>query len=68
MDDISRAIPEADEDYEDQLIRRIKRSLDQASRGEGRPVSEYLVEARARFKQNFPDFKSAQRKAKPSDQ
>jgi len=64
MDDISRAVPEADEDYEDQLIRRIKRSLDQASRGEGRLVSEVLAEARARFKEDFPNYKPPQRKAK----
>jgi len=66
MDDISRVAPQADEDYEDELIRRIKLSLEQATRGEGRPVSEYLAEARARFKKNFPDFVPVKRKAKCS--
>jgi hypothetical protein len=64
MDDISRVAPEADEDYEDELIRLVKHSLEQARRGEGRPVSECLVEARARFKQDFPDFVPIQRRAK----
>lgn len=64
MDDISRAVPEADEDFEDEMIRLIKHSLEQARRGEGRPASEFLAEARARFKENFPDFVPPQRRAK----
>jgi hypothetical protein len=40
---------------EDELIAQIKLGLEQSARGEGRPVSEYLAEARARLKLNFPD-------------
>ncbi len=40
---------------ENELIAQIKLGLEQSVRGEGGPVSEYLAEARARLKLNFPD-------------
>jgi hypothetical protein len=59
--------PEFDED---KVLASLKRSMEQSPRGEGRPVSEYLAEAKARLKERFPGHErqaaSAKRKTSTS--
>ena len=43
---------------EEKILASLKRSMAQSARGEGRPVAEFIAEERARFLEEFPEFRS----------